>query len=103
MATYNVFDFGKRENIVSAHKTQLSMAEANLEVVKAKVAASVQKSFLDLERIKQIRDLTRQVAVMYQSSSEAKISLGNAEANMYQAELDYRVALAQLKRAIDRQ
>ena len=101
MATYNLFDFGKRENIVSEHKTELSMAEANLDLVKAKVAASVQKSFLDLERIKQIRDLTRQVAVMYQSSSEAKISLANAEANMYQAELDYRVAFTQLKRAIE--
>jgi len=103
MATYNIFDFGKRENIVSEHKTQLSMAEASLALVRAKVAASVQKSFLDLERVRQIRDLTRQVAVMFQSSSEAKTSLANAEANMYQAVLDYRVAFAQLKRTVDGQ
>jgi outer membrane protein TolC len=101
VATYNLFDFGKRENIVSEHKTQLSMAEANLELVKAKVAATVQKSFLDLDHVRQIRDLTRQIAVMYHSSSEAKISLAETEANMYQAEFDYRVAFAQLKHAID--
>ena len=79
------------------------MAEASLALVRAKVAASVQKSFLDLERVRQIRDLTRQVAVMFQSSSEAKTSLANAEANMYQAVLDYRVAFAQLKRTVDGQ
>ena len=82
MATYNVFDFGKRENIVSENKTQLSMAEANLALVKAKAAANVQKNFLDLERVRQIRDLTRQVAVMSQSSG-AKIDAPNLEANMY--------------------
>jgi hypothetical protein len=32
------------------------MAEGNLELVKAKVAASVQKSFLELQRTQQILD-----------------------------------------------
>jgi outer membrane protein TolC len=101
MATYNLFDFGKRESIVSERKSQLSMAEANLDLVKAKVAASVQKTFLDLERLKQIRNLTRQLAIMHQSSPEARTVLAKAEADMYQAELDYRVDFAQLKRSID--
>jgi outer membrane protein TolC len=101
MATYNLFDFGKRENTLSEHKTELSMAEANLALVKAKVAASVQKSFLDLQRTKEIRDQRRQLAVMYQSSAEAKASVPSAEAQMYQSELDYRVALSQLKHIID--
>jgi outer membrane protein TolC len=103
MATYNIFDFGKRENIVSEHKTQLSMAEANLAMVKANVAASVQKSFLDLNRTKEIRDLRRQLATMYRSSATAELNttLVNAEGDMYQSELDYRVALSQLKHTIN--
>ena len=103
VATYNLFDFGKRESIVSERKTQVSMAEANLDLVKAKVAASVQKTFLDLERIKQIRDLSRQLTIMYQASPEARTGLAKAEADMYQAELDYRVTFSRLKQTLNGQ
>ena len=101
-ATYTIFDFGKREKTVSERNTQVSMAEANVTLVQAKVAAGVQKAFLDLERTRKIRDLTRQLAVSYQ-----EISLNNtaararAEAEMFQAEMDHRSAYTQLKRIID--
>jgi outer membrane protein TolC len=101
-ATYTIFDFGKREKTVSERNTQVSMAEANVALVQAKVAAGVQKAFMDLERTRKIRDLTRQLAVSYQ-----EISLNNtaararAEAEMFQAEMDYRGAYTQLKRIID--
>jgi outer membrane protein TolC len=101
-ATYTIFDFGKREKTVSERNTQVSMAEANVTLVQAKVAAGVQKALLDLERTRKIRDLTRQLAVSYQ-----EISLNNtaararAEAEMFQAEMDYRSAYTQLKRIVD--
>jgi len=101
-ATYTIFDFGKRERTVSERNTQVSMAEANVALVQAKVAAGVQKAFMDLERTRKIRDLTRRLAVSYQ-----EISLNNtaaratAEAEMFQAEMDYRSAYTQLKRIID--
>ena len=95
MASFNIFDFGKREKTVSERKTQLAMAEAAVELVKAKVAAGTQKAFLDLERARKIRDLTLQLATM--SGAEAR---AQAEAEMFQAELDYRVAGSQLKRFI---
>jgi outer membrane protein TolC len=101
-ATYTIFDFGKRERTVSERNTQVSMAEANVALVQAKVAAGVQKAFMDLERTRKIRDLTRRLAVSYQ-----EISLNNtaaratAEAEMFQSEMDYRSAYTQLKRIID--
>jgi outer membrane protein TolC len=108
MATWNVFDFGKRERTVSERTTQVRMAETNLELVRAKVAASVQKASLDVQRTRRIMQLTRQVATMsatmeanYPGSGlEAKAARAQSEAEMYQAELDYRVAYAELKRAM---
>lgn len=111
VASFNLFDFGKRERTVSERRTQVHMAEANLELVRAKVAAGAQKIALDLERTRRILELTRQVASMrqaaparYQDSDlEAKAAWAKAEAEMFQADLDYRVAYAQLKRAAGEQ
>ncbi|MGH9832515.1 MAG: TolC family protein [Blastocatellia bacterium] len=106
MATFNVFDFGKRERTIKERKTQVDMAETALTMAKAQVGAGVQKSYLDLQRTRRILDLTRQLVAAYQSppanhqeaALEAKAARAKAEAEMFQAELDYRVAYAQLKR-----
>jgi outer membrane protein TolC len=101
-ATYNIFDFGKREKTISERNTQVSMAEANVGLVEAKVAAGVHKAFMDLERTRKIRDLTRQLAVSYQQTSLDNTSArAKAEAEMFQAEMDYRSAYTQLKRIVD--
>jgi outer membrane protein TolC len=93
VATLNLFDFGKREKTINERRTQLEMAEANVQLVRAKVAASAQNAFLDLKRAERIRDLTRRVvtSVRYDTA---------AEEEMYQAELDYRIAFSDLKRVI---
>ena len=83
------------------------MAEMNLELVRAKVAAGGQKAALDLQRARRIMDLTRQVASLYQSqpvafqpvSLEAKAARVQLEIDEFQAELDYRMAYAELKRS----
>jgi len=106
VASFNLFDFGKRERTVKERRTQVHMAEANLELVRAKVAAGAQKAVLDLERTRRILELTRQVATLLRaamprdqaSAPEARAALARAEAEMFQADLDYRVACAQLKR-----
>jgi len=110
IATYNVFDFGKRERSMQERKMQLAMAEGALEMTKAKVASGVQKSFLDLQRSRRIRDLTRQLAATYQLTPgsyrnddwEARAVRAKAEEEMFQAEFDYRLTLAQLKNVIGR-
>ncbi|MBO0720250.1 MAG: TolC family protein, partial [Blastocatellia bacterium] len=110
MATYNIFDFGKRERSMQERKTQLAMAEGALEATKAKVASEVQKSFLDLQRSQRIRDLTRRLAATYQvvpasyqkGDWEAAAARAKAEEEMFQAEFEYRLAVVQLKNAIGR-
>ncbi len=105
LVSYNVFDFGKRERTVRERKTQLAMAEGALEMTKAKVSAGVQKSYLDVERTRRILELTRRLAATYQITPasyqdddlEAKAARAKAEAEMFQAELDFRLAVAQLK------
>ena len=101
-ATYTIFDFGKREKTISERNTQVSMAEANVGLVEAKVAAGVHKAFMDLERTRKIRDLTRQLAASYQEASLDNTSArARAEAEMFQAEMDYRSAYTELKRIVD--
>jgi outer membrane protein TolC len=108
VAAYNVFDFGKRERTVKESKAQLQMAEAVLEMVKSKVKASIQKSYIDLQRASGIRDLTRQMASMYRmnqanshpNNPEMEMAKVKAEAEMYQAELDYRLVFAELQQLI---
>jgi outer membrane protein TolC len=101
-ATLNLFDFGKRENTIRERNAQVGLAEANVAMVKSKVAANVQKSFLDLQRTQKIRDLTRRLAAGYQEASLQNIPATAAvEEEIIQAELDFRSAYAQLKRFVD--
>lgn len=107
VATFNVFDFGKREKTLKERKTNVELAQMNLAGVKAKVAAGVQKAFFEVERTRRIRDLTRQLTVTYQAAEpfqkvamDAGVLRAKAEAEMFQAELDYRLAYLQLKRVV---
>src|SRR5262249_31957504 len=44
MASYTLFDFGKREHAVKEARAQVGMAETALQLTKAKLAADVKKS-----------------------------------------------------------
>ncbi len=111
VATFNLFDFGKRERTIKERRTQVHMAEANLELVRAKVAAGAQKTITDVDRTRRILELTRQVASLSRaamardqaSDPDARAALAKAEAEMFQADLDYRTAYAQLKQAAGEQ
>ena len=105
VATWTIFDFFKRERTIKERGAQVTMAKANLEMVRAKVAAESLKTVVDVDRTRRILELTRRVASMQQAMTprdqdpgpEAKAALAKAEAEMFQAELDYRTACAQLK------
>lgn len=111
IATWTIFDFFKRERTIKERGAQVTMAKANLEMVQAKVAASAQKTVVDLDRTRRILELTRQVASMQRAMTrrdqdtgpEARAALAKAEAEMFQAEFDYRVAYSQLKRVAGEQ
>jgi outer membrane protein TolC len=101
-ATFNIFDFGKREKTISERHAQVEMAEAGVAMIKTKIAATVQKSFLDLQRTQKLRDLTRRLAAGYEEAAlENSPARAAAEVEMFQAEMDYRSALTQLKRLMD--
>jgi outer membrane protein TolC len=61
VATYNLFDFGKREHTIKGANAQAEMAEVALQLTKAKVAASVKNNVLELERSRQLSELTRRI------------------------------------------
>jgi len=106
VTTYNLFDFGKREHTIKGANAQAEMAEIALQLTKAKVAASVKNSHLELERSRQLSELTRRLdpaiqvrRASYEENSAEIMAAKKAkvEAEMFQADLDYRQALAQLK------
>jgi outer membrane protein TolC len=106
VATYNLFDFGKREHTIKGANAQAEMAGIALQLTKAKVAASVKSSHFELERSRQLSELTRRLnsAIQLQKASyednNAEITAAKkakVEAEMFQADLAYREALAKLK------
>jgi outer membrane protein TolC len=106
VATYNVFDFGKREHTIKGANAQAEMAGIALQLTKAKVAASVKTSHFELERSRQLSELTRRLdsAIQLQQASYAEndaetraAKKAKVEAEMFQADLGYREALAKLK------
>jgi outer membrane protein TolC len=106
LATYNLFDFGKREHTIKGANAQAEMAEIAVQLTKAKVAASVKSSHFELERSRQLSELTRRLdsAIQiqragYEENSAELVAEKKAkvEGEMFQADLDYRQALARLK------
>jgi outer membrane protein TolC len=106
VATYNLFDFGKREHTIKGASAQAEMAQIALQLTKAKVAAAVKSSHFELERSRQLSELTRRLdsAIQVQRASygensgeTAAAKKAKVEAEMFQADLDYRQALAKLK------
>jgi len=106
MATYNLFDFGKREHAVKERNAQVAMAETGLLLVKAKVAASVTKAYFELDRSRRLSELARRTnSAGYAMEAgyepeEPKAARAKVEAEMLQADLDHRLAFARLQQLI---
>jgi outer membrane protein TolC len=111
IATWTIFDFFKRERTIKERDAQVTMAKANLEMVRAKVAAGALKTVMDVDRARRILELTRRVVSMQRAMTprdqdpgpEARAALAKAEAEMFQAELDYRMAYAEMRRVAGEQ
>ena len=56
IATYTVFDFGKRERGVKESDAQAEMAELAVPLTKAKVSAEVKSSYFELERSRKLHE-----------------------------------------------
>ena len=105
IATYTVFDFGKREHGVKESRANAEAADLGVELTKAKVAAAVKNSYFELQRSRQFTQLARRMAdatqiveASYQPDNpEVESARAKVEADMFRAELEYRQALAKLK------
>jgi outer membrane protein TolC len=105
IASYNLFDFGKREHAVQEARAQLGMAEMSLELTKAKVAANLRKSYLELEQSRQLSNVAQKMgssaALLMKASSgpeslEVQAARAELEVEMLQADLAHRQAYAHL-------
>ncbi|HEY7337661.1 MAG TPA: TolC family protein [Bryobacteraceae bacterium] len=105
-ASYNLFDFGKREHAVKEARAQLGMAEMALQLTKAKVAGDVKKSYLDLERSRQLSQMASKMgssvaSLMNVSTNtdtlEMRAARAEVEIEMIEADLAHRQAFARLK------
>jgi outer membrane protein len=109
MATYTVFDFGKRERGVKESNAQAEMAEMAVPLTKAKVTAEVKSSYFELERSRKLSQLARRmvsasqlVEASYQSDNpDVESAQAKIEADMFRAEFEYRQAYARLKSLMD--
>jgi outer membrane protein TolC len=106
MASYTLFDFGKREHAIKEARAQLEMAEIGLQAAKAKSSADLKKSYYELERSRQLSNVAQRMAsaaalVMNASASTENIQLRAARAEMelemLQADLAHRQAYTHLK------
>jgi outer membrane protein TolC len=105
IATYTVFDFGKREREVKESDAQAEMAELAVPLTKAKVSAEVKSSYFELERSRKLSQLARRMVSAVQvvdasaqsDNSEIESAQAKMEADMYRAELEYRQAYSRLK------
>jgi outer membrane protein TolC len=106
IASYNLFDFGKRERTVKEARARLGMAEIAVQMTKAKIAADVKKTYFELERSRQLSQLAQKMGSSVVSlvsvtstgeSLEMKAARAKVEAEMLEADLAHRQAYARLK------
>jgi outer membrane protein TolC len=105
IASYTLFDFGKRESAVKEARAQLGMAEMALQLTKAKIAANLRKSYFELEGSRQLSQVAQKMgssaALLMKASSnpdsiEVKAARAEMEVEMFEADLSHRQAYARL-------
>lgn len=105
IATFTLFDGFKREHTLKEVKAQSEMADLGVQLTKAKVAAGVKSSYLELDRSRQLYQLARRIvsatevveASYKRDDPEVESARAKMEADVFRAELEYRQAYAKLK------
>jgi outer membrane protein TolC len=104
-ANYTFWEWGKRRNITNQRKTQIALAQQNVQVITEKVQLETRKAYNSFE---QAREAYRLAGAMVQARKEAeqaavgpaaiqaKADTARAELDYMKAEIAYRVAHAQL-------
>jgi hypothetical protein len=110
MASYTLFDFGKREHAVKEARTRVEMAVTALQLTKAKLAADVKRSYFELERSRQLSQVVQKMgsstALLMKISSdsenpEVRNARADVELEMLEADFAHRQAFNRLKALTD--
>jgi outer membrane protein TolC len=110
MASYTLFDFGKREHAVKEAHAQLEMAQAALQLTQAKLAGELKKSYFELERSRQVSLVAQKMGSstaklmkvsMSSESLEVRAARADVELEMIEADFAHRQALNRLKALMD--
>jgi outer membrane protein len=105
VASYNLFDFGKRQRAVAEARAQLEMSEVALQMTKAKVAADVKKSYFELVHARQLSDAAQKMGASVArlinagsnpESTDARSARAEVEVQLIEADLAHRQAFARL-------
>jgi len=104
-ASWTIFDFGKREHSVKEVKAQAAMADLGVQLAKAKVAAKVKSTYLELDHSRQLYQLARRMVSATQvieagynrDDPDVESARAKMEADMFRAELEYRQAYGKVK------
>jgi outer membrane protein TolC len=106
VASYNLFDFGKREHAVKEARDQLGMAEMALQMTKAKISAQLQKSYMELERTRELSNVAQRMGssagLLIKVSAnpenpEVQAARAGLEVEMLEADLAHRHAFVNLQ------
>jgi len=118
--TWNIFDWGKRKGEVGQRKAQQSQAEENLARIDKRIGIEIDKVYRKLERSKKMLDVTREALSLSRENArltenrlkastvttarhaESVAAVKKAEWEEIQANLGYRLALAELDRIAGR-
>jgi len=106
IASYTLFDFGKREHDIKEARAKYEMAEVGLQLTKAKVAANVKKSYLELQHSRELSQIAQKIGSSVEpflaaSSGSESLELRAARAEiavqLLEADLAHRQAYASLR------
>jgi outer membrane protein TolC len=109
IGTYNIFDFGKREHSVKARSAQLQMARTALELTRAKVAAAVKTTYLELERSRALKEVARGATgttildATHTGGVDVRAARAQMSPEMLRLEYQHRQAYARLKALMGQQ
>jgi outer membrane protein TolC len=91
IASYNLFDFGKREHAVKEARAQLGMAEMALQMTKAKIAADVKKSYFELEQSRQLSQTTQEMGSSMAVLMNVSTNSESLEVNAARAQVEIKM------------
>jgi outer membrane protein TolC len=106
VASYNLFDFGKRERAVKEARAKVEMAEIALQLTKDKAAAELKKSYFELERSRQLSKVAQRmgssVALVVNASSnpdsiDVQAARAEIEVDLLEADFAHRRAFAAVR------